>query len=139
MFHYFHNNWKLNRPGSSDWRMQQSPVNSKKSVRGVATKTFFGASWAYISRKYRTPMLFNHPLSFPDTMFIVLIWLSRPSAHKGRGVSSRSAGGLFRNQGPISQLTGLRSIGVTARWEKLVDISFGTVNTNTHRPMGHIK
>jgi len=113
-------------------------------------------------------MLSNHPLSFPVTMFIVLIWLTWPSAHKGRGVSSRSDGQLFRIQDPASQLTGLRSIGFTARWEKLLDINFGTVkkgknktttpthtHTHTHtraraqrthnrerereRPPGHIK
>jgi len=64
-------------------------------------------------------------------MFIVLTLLRRPSANKRRGVSSRSDGQLFPSQDPVSLLTGLRSIGFTERWEKLVDITFGTVYTDT--------
>jgi len=64
-------------------------------------------------------------------MFIVLQVPTRPSDHKRRGVSSGSDGRLFRSQDPVSQLTGLRSIGFTERREKLVDIGLRTVNTQT--------
>lgn len=95
----------------------------KKSVRKVATNNFLCI--VGLQRNNSTGLRYYLTIRshFPSAR-LSLTLLTRPSAYKGRGESSRC-------DGRLSQLTGLRSIGFAERWEKLVDISFGTLNRQT--------